>query len=454
MKVGIIGLGLVGLAHAVCLAHKGFKVNGVDLNERRIHLINNGCSPFKEPFLEDMLKETINKTLHVSKEYEGLKDVNLVFITVDTPTREDGTQDISNLEKAIKNLAAIWDKNREYRVIAVKSTVLPGTTRRIANFFSDLVGEKNFKNFGFVANPEFLREGNAVQDIFYPYRVVIGGINDESSKRTKDLWLRFYKIVGRVPPIFTMGLEEAELVKYVSNTFLAMKVSFANTIAYLCEKLPGCDVQKVIEATSYDPRIGREYLRPGPGYGGPCLPKDVQAFIKFLRDLNVKSPLIEGVYETNEIQQQRIIEILTKEIGNLKGKKIAILGLSFKAGTDDIRDSVSIKVIEKLLKLGSSVKVHDPLAMENAKLILGNSVEYCNTIKEAVSNVNGIVVLTEWKDYEEIDPNLINRDTIIVDFRRILRVEEFNKAGLKTHVIGLGSPLNYEVSKEHKLIME
>jgi len=438
LKIGVIGLGVVGLAHAVCLAYKGFMVYGVDVNAEHIQLIRGGRPPFDEPSLRDMLNEVINRTLHVFTEYDILRDTDLTFIAVDTPTREDGTQDISSLERAVKDLALVWKEKNKYSVVAVKSTVLPGTSRSLAKIFDKVNnGGISSGKVGFAVNPEFLREGSAIQDILYPYRIIIGGIDEKSSQGVANLWLNFYKSVGKVPPIFIMGLEEAELVKYVSNTFLAMRVSFANTIANICEKLPNCDAQRVLEAAGYDPRIGKEYLRPGPGYGGPCLPKDVKAFMRFLHDQNIKSPLIDSIHETNELQQQKAIDILVRELGDLKGKVIAILGLSFKAGTSDIRGSIAIKIIERLLKMGAIIKVHDPLALENAKSILGNSVKYCNTIEEAVSDVDSISIFTEWEVYKEINPKIISKRTLIMDFRRVLSTEDFKKLGFRIYTIGL-----------------
>ncbi|MEM1583001.1 MAG: UDP-glucose/GDP-mannose dehydrogenase family protein [Candidatus Bathyarchaeia archaeon] len=439
MKIGVIGLGVVGLAHAVCLAYKGFMVYGVDLNAKRIQLIRDGHPPFDEPSLRDMLNEVINRTLDISTEYDALKDADLTFIAVDTPTRENGTQDISSLERAIKDLASVWKEKNKYGVVVVKSTVLPGTSRLLTKIFDEVSGRISSGNIGFAVNPEFLREGSAIQDIFYPYRVIIGGIDEKSAREVADLWSNFYKKVGRVPPIFIMGLEEAELVKYVSNTFLAMRVSFANTIASICEKLPNCDAQRVLEAAGYDPRIGKEYLRPGPGYSGPCLPKDIKAFMRFLRERNIRSPLIDSIHETNELQQQKTIDILVRELGDLKGKIIAILGLSFKAGTGDIRGSIAIKIIEKLLRMGAIIRVHDPLALENAKSVLGNSVKYCNVIEEAVSDVDSIIIFTEWEVYREINPKIINKRTLIIDFRRVLNAEEFKGLGFRTYIIGLSS---------------
>lgn len=439
LKIGMIGLGVVGLAHAVCLAHKGFMVYGVDVNTELIRLIKDGNPPLDEPGLRDMLNEVVNKTLYVSTEYDVLKDADLIFIAVDTPTREDGTQDKSSLESAVKDLALVWKEKDKYSVVVVKSTVLPGTSRILAKIFDEVNGLVSSGKAGFAVNPEFLREGSAIQDILYPYRVIIGGIDEKSSRKVENLWLNFYRKVGKIPPIFIMGLEEAELVKYVSNTFLAMRVSFANTIANICEKLPNCDAQKVLKAAGYDPRIGKEYLRPGPGYGGPCLPKDVRAFMKFLRDQNIRSPLIDGIHETNELQQQKAIDVLVRELGDLKGKIVAILGLSFKAGTSDIRGSIAIKVIEKLLRMGAIIKVHDPLALENARSILGNSVKYCNTIEEAVSDVDSIVIFTEWEVYREINPKIINKRTLIIDFRRLLNAEEFKRLGFRIYTIGLSS---------------
>jgi len=388
LKIGVIGLGFVGLTLAAALASKGYRVVGVDIDEEKINTIRSGKSPFYEEGLEELLGKVIGNTLELSTNYDALKDSDIIFITVGTPPNPDGSQNLSYIEKAVEQLSRIIVENKKYRVIVVKSTVLPGTTRRLAKKLSEITGLELSRDYGFVSNPEFLREGKALYDTFYPSRVVIGCVDDRACRVVESFWREFYERVGKIPPILLMRAEEAELVKYASNAFLAMRVSYANTIANICEKTPNCDVLNVLHAVGYDPRIGHQYLKPGLGYGGSCLPKDVKALIHYSKQRGYKPVLLEAVDKVNEQQPYKAIEYLHKEYKDLRGKTIAILGLAFKPGTDDIRESVAIKIIKKLLELGAKIKAHDPLAIENTKKILGNKITYCKTPEEAIKDAD------------------------------------------------------------------
>jgi UDPglucose 6-dehydrogenase len=438
-RVGVVGLGFVGLTLAVALASKDYSVIGVDIDEEKVAKIQRGIPPFYEEGLEELLS-TIGSNFIASTDYRELKDVDLVFITVSTPSRPDGSQEQRYIVDAAKKLANVWRNSSNYKIVAIKSTVVPGTTRRLAHIVSRMSGLELGKHLGFVANPEFLREGKALQDTFYPSRVVLGCIDEKSCDVMKRFWEDFYRKVGRIPPILTMSLEEAELVKYASNAFLATRVSFANTIANICEVTPNCDVIRVLNAVGLDPRIGREYLRPGLGYGGSCLPKDVKALIHYSKERGYNPILIEAVDEVNEEQPLKAVKLLQKVYGSLHGKTVAILGLAFKPGTDDIREAVSLKIIKKLLELGSLVKVHDPKAIDNAKRIFGNKIVYCKTPEEALENADAALIVTEWEEYKKLKPEIFKklmRNPLIIDGRRIYDPEVFAKKGLKFYAIGL-----------------
>ncbi len=443
MRIGVIGLGFVGLTLAVALASKDYNVVGVDIDEKKVEIIRSGRTPFYEEGLDKLLANVINNRLIVTTDYNLLNDIDVVFITVGTPPNPNGSQNQSYIIDATKKLANIWKGSKEYKIMVVKSTVIPGTTRRLANLLSKESGLVIGKDLGIAMNPEFLREGKALYDTFYPSRVVIGCIDDRTCSIIKNLWRDFYQKVGKIPPILTMSLEEAELVKYASNAFLAMRVSFANTIANICEKTPNCDVMNVLEAVGLDPRIGKKYLRPGLGYGGSCLPKDVKALINYSKSRGYEPILLEAVDKVNEKQPYKAIEYLIKEYGDLKGKTIAILGLAFKPGTDDIRESVAIKIIKKLLELGAKIKAHDPMAIENTRKILGNKITYCNDVLEAIKNTDAVIITTEWPQYKNLKPHLykkLMKNTLIIDGRRIYdkeRISEFKKESIKVYIIGL-----------------
>jgi len=440
-RIGVIGLGFVGLSLAVALASKNFDVIGVDIDLNKIDLIKRGKAPFYEKGLEELLKETINKNLFVSTDYQLLADVDIVFIAVNTPPKPSGEQDQSQIVEAVKRLASVWKNSCSYKVMAVKSTVIPGTTRQLAKIFAGESGKNIPEEIGVVANPEFLREGKALYDMFYPNRVVIGGIDDKSSKIVVNLWREFYRRVGFEPPILVMSLEEAELAKYASNSFLAMRISFANTIANICEIIPNCDVMKVLEAAGLDPRIGREYLRPGLGYGGSCLPKDVKALIHYSKSMGYEPILLEAVDKVNEMQPYKAIEYLLREYGDLQGKVVGILGLAFKPGTDDVRESVALKIARKLVEHGAKVKVHDPLALENAKKVLGDTVTYCYSPLEAIDNSDAVIIATEWDVYKELRPEhfkKLMKKPVVIDGRRIYDPRTFTEEGIRIYAIGLG----------------
>ena len=440
MKIGIIGLGFVGLTLGVALASKGYYVIGIDIDEEKIEKIRKGVTPFYEEGLNELLQDVLNGNLYVSINYSMIKDTNVVFVTVGTPSNPDGSQNQTYLYDSIRRLANVWKSSMDYKVLIIKSTVVPGTTRRLAKLLSKISGLSLGSQLGAVMNPEFLREGKALYDTFYPSRVVIGCYDQKSCDIVEGLWKDFYSKIGKIPPILKMSLEEAELVKYASNAFLAMRISFANTIANICEKTPNCDVIKVLEAVGLDPRIGKQYLRPGLGYGGSCLPKDVKALIHYSKDKSYEPILIKAVDNVNEMQPYKAIEYLLMVYKDLRGKNIGILGLAFKPNTDDVREAVSIKIIRKLLKLGAKVKVHDPLAMEHVKKIFGDKIIYCKSPIDTIRNTDGVILVTEWDTYKNIDPNTykkLMKSPVVIDGRRLYDPKEFIKEGIRFYAIGL-----------------
>lgn len=432
-SVGVIGLGFVGLSHAVSLASAGYRVIGVDIDREKLGAIERGMPPFKEPGIDEVLRNTIGRSLIVSSRYEDLKEANIVFIAVNAPTTDKG-QDLSQLESALDGLARAWRGLNDYRLVAIKSTVLPGTTRSLYKRFKML---SNMPRVGFASNPEFLREGRALEDIRNPSRVVIGGVDAESSEVLSGFWRDYYKRVGVDPPILVVEAEEAEMIKYASNVFLAMRVSFANTIARICEETPRCDALNVLYGAGLDPRIGVDYLKPGPGYGGSCLPKDTRALIHYADMHSIPVPLIRAVEETNRIQLERIIAILEEELGGIEGRVITILGAAFKAGTDDVRESRSIYLARELIRRGARVRLHDPLALDNARRLLGDIVEYHRDIDSALRSSDAVVIMTEWHHYKNIDWSKLKPGTLVVDYRRVTDPVSLEKMGIRVRAVGL-----------------
>ncbi len=440
-KIGVIGLGFVGLTYSAAFASKGYTVYGIDIDENKIKLLEEKKPPFHEKDLDKYLDKTIGKTFYVSTDYSLLHDTDLIFICVGTPTRRDTyEQDLSQLERVLEKLGTILGKDNGFKTIVIKSTVLPGTTRWASEKIHELTGLIHGRDYGFVFNPEFLREGRALEDIFNPSRIVLGcrEPGDKACSVVESFWRTFYG-EGNIE-LKIMGYEEAELVKYASNFFLAMRIGFANTIANICEVTGNCDVLKVLEATGLDPRIGRKYLRPGLGYGGSCLPKDVKALIKYSRDKGYEPLLVEAVDRVNEEQPYRVINYLLEVYGSLEEKNIGVLGLAFKPGTSDVRESVSIKIIEKLLEMKAIVKVHDPLALENGRKILGDNVIYCSDYRNVLRDSDAVIIATDWDEYKNISPQEYRKymkNPVVIDGRRIYSdPNELIKHGIKYYGIG------------------
>ncbi|MGC8663895.1 MAG: UDP-glucose dehydrogenase family protein [Thermoplasmata archaeon] len=400
MKIAVIGLGFVGCVTAAVLADQGNEVIGLDIDSQKIKLLNSGKSPIFEPGLEELIKKN-EKNLKFTTDYSLLSDSDVIFIAVPTPN-ENGKIDLNYVYSAIKSVALI-NKNA---IIVIKSTVIPGTGTRL---------EKEF-NMKVVSNPEFLREGNAIYDTMHPDRVVIGG-NYEYTNIVSDIW----KFTNA--PVLLTTRENAELIKYSSNAFLATKISFINEIANLCEKIPNADVEIVAKGMGLDKRIGPLFLKAGIGYGGSCFPKDTQALITFAEDLGEKMNIVKAAKKVNEERIERIIKILERKFKKIKGLKILQLGISFKENTNDIRESQALKLYETLKKKGAIVNVFDPVNRID-------TIDYCNSIEECINNADVIIVATEWQEFKILET--MNIKVLVIDGRRILNPDKFE------NYIGIG----------------
>lgn len=438
-RTSVIGMGYVGLCTAVCLANKGYKTIISTHDTVKADLVNKGTPPFHEPGLEKMLRKAVNKGCLkvVLDREEAIIESDIAFITVGTPSKPDGNISLRFVRSTAEEIGKALKKKDECPLLVMKSTVIPGTTERI---FSSLVEKNSGKRCGIdfllCANPEFTREGSAIYDTINPDRIVIGQFNEDSGDALENLYRDFYN--SRLPPTIRTNLQTAELVKYASNAFLAMKVSFINTIAKICEKIPDVDVSVVSKGMGIDRRISRFFLNAGLGYGGSCLPKDVRALIAFSKGLGYDPTLIKAIEEVNDTQPYKAVELAKRLLGGLQGKRVAVLGLAFKPNTDDMREAVSIKVISKLLEEGASVVTYDPAAMSNAKRILDERVEYTSSAINCIKDADCCIVTTEWEKFKKLKPGdfIENmREPILIDGRRIYNPAEFRE---KLHYLGVG----------------
>ncbi len=362
MNICIIGTGYVGLVTGACLAEFGMNLICMDNDQQKIDLLQQGKVSIHEPGLEDLvLKNMREGRLSFSTSIQdGVASSLVIFIAVGTPSKDDGSADLRAVEEVAKEIARHMDG---YKVVVVKSTVPVGTCRRLKQLIRD--HQKNPSPFDIVSNPEFQREGSAVEDFMRPDRVTIGAESEQSIAIMKDIYSALYLIET---PFVITSLETAEMIKYAANSFLATKVTFINEIANLCEKV-GADVHHVARAMGLDGRIGKKFLHPGPGYGGSCFPKDTRALSKIAREKGYVFKILDSVIEVNEEQKQRMVMKIKEKVGDLRGKTIGILGLSFKPNTDDIRESSSIAIIQGLLSMGAKVRAFDPAAMDEAKTV-------------------------------------------------------------------------------------
>lgn len=414
-KIAVVGIGYVGLVTAVGLADFGNKVIGVDIDRRKINLLQKGKSPIYEPGIEEYLNRNLEsgRLSFTTNIDEAIRWSEVVFIGVGTPSKRNGETDLSAVFDVARK---IGENLTNYKVIVTKSTVPVGTNRNIKKVIENI---SKSRDFDVVSNPEFLREGKAVHDFFHPDRVVIGYESEKAKEIMIDIYRPLYLI--ETPFVFC-NLETAELIKYASNAFLATKITFINQIANLAEEV-GADVHIVAKAMGMDGRISPKFLHPGPGFGGSCFPKDTKALVKIGEQYGVDMSLVKEVINANEKQKLRMVEKLVRLVGDLRGKTIAVLGLAFKAETDDMRESPAIVIINELLKRGVKVKTHDPKALENAKKIFDNRINYYTNEFEAAKKADAIVILTEWNEYRNIDLYRLKelmKGNVILDTRNVL----------------------------------
>jgi len=433
MKITVVGTGYVGLVTGTCLAETGNHVCCVDIDERKVNKLKNGQITIYEPGLEKLFERNLKEerlSFTTSLE-EGLQEAEIVFLALPTPPGEDGSADLKYVLGVAHEMGKLLT---DYKIIIDKSTVPVGTAEKVRDGIA-----KNYKGeFDVVSNPEFLREGVAVEDFLKPDRIVIG----TTSERAKTLLTELYApYVRQGNPIVFMDERSAELTKYAANAFLATKISFMNEIAQMCERL-GADVDMVRRGIGSDDRIGKRFLFPGIGYGGSCFPKDVKALMHSAKEVNYEFKILDAVTEVNERQKSHLVTKIKRYFGDLSGKHFAIWGLAFKPNTDDIREAPALEIIDALLNEGASVAAFDPEAMNNVKIIFGDKISFCETPYDCLPNADALIIATEWNEFRtpDFDKMLSTlKEPVIFDGRNVFDVATIEKKGF--HYESIGRPL-------------
>ena len=431
MKIAVVGTGYVGLTVGTCLAELGNDVACVDIDEKKISELNKGIIPIYEPGLKDMLERNVSeKRLSFTTDKKtAIENAKVIFIAVGTPPGKDHRADLTFVKQVAKDIGTYMNN---YKVIVDKSTVPVGTADVVKEIIKQ--NQKGNIEFDVVSNPEFLREGEAINDFMMPDRVVIGVDSEKARKIIEDI----YKGIARInKPIMYTDTKSAEIIKYASNAMLATRISFMNEIARLCEKAGG-DVKEVAKGMGLDSRIGTRFLQAGAGYGGSCFPKDVKALEQTMSHYGVESKIMQAVEKVNEEQKRSLLPKIKRLAPNLKGRTIAIWGLAFKPKTDDMREAPSIAVIEQLQKEGAKIKAFDPEAEKTAKKIL-NDIEYTKDPYSAIKDADALVIVTEWNEFRNLDKEKIKsllKEPNIVDGRNVYEPKEMEELGF--NYIGIG----------------
>lgn len=432
MNICMVGTGYVGLVTGACLADFGMDVTCIDNDAAKVEMLRRGVSPIYEPGLEELIHKNAKAgRLHFSMDIkEAIERALVIFIAVGTPPKDDGSPDLSYIFGVATSIA---EHMNGYKVVVTKSTVPTGTGKQI----EEILRTKNGRfKFSVVSNPEFLREGSAIEDFMRPDRVVIGSRDEEAIAIVKDVYSPLQ--TAGVPFVVT-DVESAELIKYASNGFLSVKISFVNEIAILCERM-GADVKDVARGMGLDKRIGPQFLAPGPGFGGSCFPKDSSGVVDLARRNGYAFEIMEAVLDVNQKVKARMVEKVDAVCGGLAGKRVAVLGLAFKPETDDIRESASLKLIEDLQARGASVAAYDPAAMENSRAVL-SGVTFADDVYSAVEGADALVLATDWNQFRKLDLDRLERtmkSKTFVDLRNLYEPKEMRRLGWNYVGVGRG----------------
>ncbi len=431
MHIGIIGTGYVGLVTGACFAEFGLFVTCVDKDAKKINSLKKGMIPFYEPGLDELVKRNIKqgRLRFTTKIVKAVESSLAIFIAVGTPRRGDGSADLKYVEEVAGEIARHMDG---YKVIVTKSTVPVGTGGKIREIIS-----KNLKgrtDFDIVSNPEFLREGSAIEDFMRPNRVVVGANSSQAVAIMKDLYKPLYLIEA---PFVITNIETAELIKYAANSFLATKISFINEMANLCEKV-GADVHLVAKGIGLDQRIGPKFLHPGPGYGGSCLPKDTNALLKMAEEHSITLGIVDAAVKANERQKELMIQKIKDAMGVIRGKTIAVLGLSFKPNTDDTRDAPSQYIIHDLVKENVNIRAYDPVCTKEENKIMPK-LKYCKDPYDAAKGADALIIMTEWNEFRNLELDRIKKllkEPYFFDLRNIYDPQRMKEKGFHYYCVG------------------
>jgi len=451
MNITIIGTGYVGLTTAVVLSYLNHNVSAVDIDEHKLSQLHEGRSPIHEPGIQTLLDEVYHTIRFTPSVAEVVPDAELIMIAVGTPPKKNGEADTRHVEKAAREVAEVCHPERHYTLV-IKSTVPIGTNRRVAHVVNKVFEERGIQgNISIASNPEFLQEGLALQGAFYPDRIVVGANNDDAFEVLRRLYQPILEqtfdpptflprpAAYHLPPMMTTDPNSAEMIKYAANTFLALKISFINEIAGLCEDV-GADVTEVARGIGLDSRIGHRFLRAGLGWGGSCYPKDTAALLGVAAQAGYEMPITAAARTVNFEQRKRIVEKLRKVLNTYKGKTIGILGLAFKPNTDDIREAPALDIIRQLVAEGANVRAHDPIAIPNAQQILSDiTVEYIEDVYMVSHNADALILVTEWEPYHRLELRKLAKHMktpILVDGRNVFSPKDAMTAGF--HYIGVG----------------
>ncbi len=431
MRIAVIGTGYVGLVTGTCLAETGNKVTCVDIDTKKVEKLNSGEITIYEPGLENLFLRNVKekRLLFTNNLVEGIANAEIIFLALPTPPKEDGSADLKYILSVSEELGKLLT---QYVIIVDKSTVPVGTAAKV----HDKIKENYGGAFDVVSNPEFLREGVAVEDFMKPDRIVIGTTSQRAIDAMKELYAPY---VRQGNPIICMDEKSAELTKYAANSFLATKISFMNEIANICE-LFDADVDMIRKGIGSDDRIGKRFLFPGIGYGGSCFPKDVQALVKSSKEVAYDFKILNAVLQVNEKQRVILVDKIVKHYNNaIEGKTFAIWGLSFKPNTDDIREAPALYIIKALLKLGASIKVFDPEAMPHVQEELGDQIKYSENMYEAIQETDALIIATEWNEFRNPDFDIMRKelkDCVIFDGRNLYEPENIKKLKIQYYSIG------------------
>jgi UDPglucose 6-dehydrogenase len=440
MNIAVVGTGYVGLVTGTCLAEIGHTVTCIDIDSQKVERMRAGISPIYEPGLDELMKKNISeeRLYFTSNHQEGFKNADVIYIAVGTPEKEDGSANLTYVEKVAKDIAQHVTSDV---IVVTKSTVPVGTNDWILGTINSNLSHE--VQVDIVSNPEFLREGSAIYDSFNGDRIVIGSDNEKAANTIEEI----NKSFGI--PIFKTDIRSAEMIKYAANAFLATKISFINEISNICERL-GANVEDVANGMGQDSRIGTQFLNAGIGYGGSCFPKDTKALVQIAGNVEYDFDLLKGVIRVNQKQQELLLDKLLDRFESVEGKRIAVLGLAFKPNTDDMREAASIVVTNKLVELGAKVVAYDPVAMDNARTLLAEEVEYVNNSIDALANSEAVLILTEWDEFKDIEITAFEKHMrlpIIFDGRNCFDLQAVQKHEVEYHSVGRPSIQNYKIAE-------